>query len=61
MAKSLTVLVSRFDKMYPLGDQPDYEPRPEDNIAGKATASGVAPSEYVLVPKPVDRDLAMAG
>jgi N-acyl-D-aspartate/D-glutamate deacylase len=46
MAKSLTGLVSRFDKMYPLGDQPDYEPRPEDSIAGRAAASGVAPSEY---------------
>jgi N-acyl-D-amino-acid deacylase len=46
MAKSLTGLVSRFDKMFPLGSEPDYEPRPEDSIAGRASLLGVAPSEY---------------
>lgn len=43
MAKSLTGLVSRFDKMYPLGEHPDYEPRDEDSVAGRAAALGIAP------------------
>ncbi|TVV76772.1 N-acyl-D-amino-acid deacylase family protein [Sphingomonas solaris] len=46
MKKSLTGLVTRFDKMFPLGAQPDYEPRLEDSIAGRAAAAGVSPSEY---------------
>ena len=45
MGKSLTGLVSRFDKMYPLGEHPDYEPRAEDSIAGRAAALGVEPAE----------------
>lgn len=45
MGKSLTGLVTRFDKMYPLGAQPDYEPRAEDSIAGRAAAQGMSPSE----------------
>jgi N-acyl-D-amino-acid deacylase len=44
MAKSLTGLVSRFDKMYPLGEHPEYEPRAEDSIAGRAAALGIPPS-----------------
>ena len=43
MGKSLTGLVSRFDKMYPLGEQPDYEPCAADSIAGRAAARGIAP------------------
>lgn len=46
MSKSLTGLVSRFDKMFPLGDPPDYEPRPEDSIDARARARGVSPQEY---------------
>ncbi|WP_420451339.1 N-acyl-D-amino-acid deacylase family protein [Ilumatobacter sp.] len=32
-----------FDRMYPLTDPPDYEPTPEDSVAGLAAAEGVEP------------------
>ncbi len=35
----------RFDFMYPLGDPPNYEPRPEDSIAAQAAARGISPKE----------------
>jgi N-acyl-D-amino-acid deacylase len=34
---------SRFAELYPLGDPPNYEPRPQDSIAGRAAASGQSP------------------
>lgn len=46
MAKSLTGLVTRFDKMFPLGARPDYEPTREQSIAGRAAALGILPSEF---------------
>jgi N-acyl-D-aspartate/D-glutamate deacylase len=46
MSKSLTGLVNRFDKMFPLGDPPDYEPRAEDSIEARARAKGISPQEY---------------
>jgi N-acyl-D-aspartate/D-glutamate deacylase len=46
MSKSLTGLSSRWDKMFPLGDPPDYEPRPEDSIEARARAQGVSPQEF---------------
>ncbi len=39
-------IATRWDRMYPLGDQPDYEPAPERSIAALATAAGVTPQEY---------------
>src|SRR5262249_54797438 len=32
--------VERFDRMYPLGDPPDYEPRDDDSIAALAAREG---------------------
>ena len=46
MAKSLTGLVSRFDKMFPLGDPPNYEPCPDESVAALATAKGVSAHEF---------------
>jgi N-acyl-D-aspartate/D-glutamate deacylase len=37
-----------FDKMFALGDPPDYEPRPEDAIGPRARARGMAPAELAL-------------
>ena len=38
---------SGYDRMYPLGDSPDYEPTPEHSIAGIAASTG-RPVEEVL-------------
>jgi len=38
--------VANFENLYPLGDPPEYEPRPEDSIAGLAKRAGVNPTEY---------------
>jgi N-acyl-D-aspartate/D-glutamate deacylase len=36
-----------FDKMYPLGDPPCYEPAPESCVATRAAAAGLSPDELV--------------
>ena len=46
MSRSLTGLATRFDKMFPLGDPPNYEPTPEESIEALARAKGVSPQEY---------------
>ena len=46
MGKSLTGLVNRFDKMFPLGDPPNYEPGPDESVAALAKAKGVSAHEY---------------
>jgi N-acyl-D-aspartate/D-glutamate deacylase len=40
--------LNNFEKMFPLGDPPDYEPRPEDSIAAKAQAGGVSAAAFAL-------------
>src|SRR5215831_19024125 len=35
--------VERWDRMYPFGDPPDYEPRPETSIAARAAREGRTP------------------
>jgi len=47
MSKSLTGLATRFDKMFPLGDPPNYEPTPEQSVLGLAKAKGVTPQELI--------------
>lgn len=39
-------MASDFDLMFELGEDPDYEPRPEDSIGAKARAAGITPQEY---------------
>jgi N-acyl-D-aspartate/D-glutamate deacylase len=34
-----------FDRMYPLSDPPNYEPTPDDSVAGLAAAEGIEPVE----------------
>jgi N-acyl-D-aspartate/D-glutamate deacylase len=48
-------LASRFAELYPLGDPPNYEPRPQDSIAGRAAASGQSP-EAVMYDILMERD-----
>lgn len=38
--------VANFDNLYPLGDPPDYEPKPEDSIAARAARAGVDPTAF---------------
>ena len=37
--------VDRWDRMFPFGDPPDYEPKPESSIAARAAREGRAPEE----------------
>ena len=39
-------IATRWDRMYPLGDKPDYEPAPERSIEALAREAGVTPQEY---------------
>jgi N-acyl-D-aspartate/D-glutamate deacylase len=39
--------VERWDRMYPLGDPPDYEPKAENSIAARAAREGRSPEEVV--------------
>ncbi|QEH79243.1 amidohydrolase family protein [Sphingomonas sp. C8-2] len=41
----LSVFGRMFDRMFVLGDPPNYEPRPEENIAARARAMGISPAE----------------
>jgi len=42
----MDTIAAGFDKLYELGDPPNYEPGPEDSIAAKAAAQGVSAQEY---------------
>ena len=39
-------IATRWDRMYLLGEQPDYEPPPERSIAAMAARDGVTPAEF---------------
>jgi N-acyl-D-aspartate/D-glutamate deacylase len=40
------VVYTAFDKMYPLGDPPDYEPTPDRSVAAQAARWGIDPIEH---------------
>ena len=42
----MDTIVGGYDKLYPLGNPPNYEPAPEDSIAAKAAEAGVSPQEF---------------
>ena len=46
---------SGYDRMYPLGERPDYEPTPERSVAGLAASSG-RPANEVLYDLLTERD-----
>ena len=41
-------LMSRWNRIFPLGDPPDYEPAPETSVAAVAAGTGRLPEEVVL-------------
>jgi N-acyl-D-aspartate/D-glutamate deacylase len=41
----LAEVTSRFERIFELGDPPDYEPAPEDSITARAEARGMTPGE----------------
>jgi N-acyl-D-aspartate/D-glutamate deacylase len=40
-------MMRKFNWMFPLGEQPNYEPSPEDSIAAMAKRRGIAPLELI--------------
>jgi len=41
----LSIFGRSFERMFPLGDPPNYEPPPESSVAAQARARGVTPEE----------------
>ena len=42
----MDTIIGGYDKLYELGNPPNYEPAPQDSIAAQAIAQGVTPQEY---------------
>ena len=45
-SRSVAGLTTKWDRMYPLGEYPDYEPPYAASVAGLAEIAGVSPQEY---------------
>ena len=43
----LALYTRMFERMFPLGDPPNYEPSPDESIAARAETTGVTPVEWV--------------
>ena len=43
--RRLDSLTQHFDKLFPIGEKPNYEPHPDDSVAGIAARSGRVPAE----------------
>ncbi len=46
--ETLRSVTGRFDRMFRLGDPPDYEPSPENSVAAMARLQGKTPQEVAL-------------
>ena len=44
-ANALSNFVRNFDRIFPLADDPDYEPTLQESIAGRAAEAGIPPEE----------------